>query len=158
MLELILSTLAEFGLLREDFKHHRNITKKEKEDGIKRPVQRYILRPSSVITIAVFIIGIITAAIFVQYQQISIFPKKTKKEIAEICDRMESWNENLGKYPTELKELIGNNPLRQNWNKDSWNREYKFIVSENGKEFLVASAGSDGIFGTEDDIISKNIN
>ena len=43
MLELILSILAKFGLIREDFKHHRKITKKEKENGIKRPFQRYFL-------------------------------------------------------------------------------------------------------------------
>lgn len=38
MLEIILSTLAEFGLIREDYKHRKKITKLEKEDGIKRPV------------------------------------------------------------------------------------------------------------------------
>lgn len=35
MLELILSTLAEFGLIREDYKHRNKATKLEKEDGIR---------------------------------------------------------------------------------------------------------------------------
>ena len=43
MIEFILSTLAEFGLIREDYKHQKRISKKEKEDGIKRPIQKYFL-------------------------------------------------------------------------------------------------------------------
>ena len=66
-----------------------------------------------------------------------------------------NWKENLGKYPTELNELIGNSPLRQDWKKDAWNREYEFTIIENGKRFLITSAGSDGKFGTEDDIKSE---
>lgn len=155
MLELILSTLAEFGLIREDFKHHRKITKKEKEDGIKRPFQRYFLQPSSIMVISVLIITSISAFLFFSYQRKSIFPKKTEREISEMSDRMKNWKENLGKYPAELNELIGNSPLRQDWKKDAWNREYKLTISENGKEFLITSAGSDGKFGTEDDIKSE---
>ncbi|WP_225037359.1 type II secretion system protein GspG [Winogradskyella sp. SM1960] len=155
MFELILSTLAEFGLIREDFKHHKKITKKEEEDGVKRPFQRYFLQPSSILVISVLIIGCISAFIFFGYQRKSIFPKNTEKEISEMSDRMENWKENLGKYPTELNELIGNSPLRQDWKKDAWNREYKLTIVENGKGFLITSAGSDGKFGTEDDIKSE---
>ena len=155
MLELILSTLAEFGLIREDFKHHKKITKKEKEDGIKRPFQRYFLQPSSIMVISVLIIGSISAFLFFGHQRKSIFPKNTEKEISEMSDRMENWKENLGKYPMDLNELIGNSPLRQDWKKDAWNREYKLTISENGDRFLITSAGSDGKFGTEDDIKSE---
>ena len=155
MLELILSTLAEFGLIREDFKHHKKITKKEKEDGVKRPFQRYFLQPSSIMVISVLIIGSISAFIFFGYQRTSIFPEKTEREISEMSDRMENWKENLEKYPTELNELIGNSPLRQDWKRDAWNREYKLTILGNGKGFLITSAGSDGKFGTGDDIKSK---
>ena len=72
-----------------------------------------------------------------------------------MSDRMENWNENSGKYPTELNELIWNSPLRQNWKKDAWNREYEFTITENGEGFLITSAGFDGQFGTEDDIKSE---
>ena len=155
MIELILSTLAEFGLIREDYKHRKRISKKEKEDGTKRPIQKYFLQPSSIMVILFLVIGSISAFIFFGYQRTSIYPDKTKKEIAEMSDRMENWNENHGKYPTELNELIGNSPLRQGWKKDAWNREYDFKITENGKGFLITSAGSDGKFKTEDDIKSK---
>ena len=155
MTELILDILVNFGLIREDFKHHRKITKKEKEDGIKRPLQRYFLQPSSIMVISVLIILSISAFLFFSYQRTSIFPEKTEREISEMSNRMENWKENLGKYPTELNELIGNSPLRQDWKKDAWNREYKLTISENGKGFLITSAGSDGKFETEDDIKSE---
>ncbi|WP_334056741.1 type II secretion system protein GspG [Polaribacter sp. P097] len=154
MIELILSTLAEFGLIREDYKHQKRITKKEKEDGIKRPIQKYFIQPSALMFISVLVIGSLSAILLFTYQRKSVFPEKTKKEISEMSDRMENWNKNLGKYPTELNELIGNSPLRQDWKKDAWNREYEFKTIENGNGFLITSAGSDGKFGTEDDIKS----
>ncbi len=155
MIEFILLTLAEFGLIRGDFKHEKQIRKKEKEDGIKRPFQKYFLRPSAIMVIGVLVIGSISAFLFFTYQRISIYPEKTTKEISEMSDRMENWNEKFGQYPTDLNELIGNSPIRQDWIKDAWNRPYKFAIMENGKGFLISSAGSDGQFGTDDDIKSE---
>ncbi len=155
MLEFILSTLAEFGLLREDYKHRKRISKKEKEDGTKRPIQKYFLQPSSIMVISLLVIVSISSFLFFGYQRKSIYPDKTKKEIAEMSDRMKNWNQKFGKYPANLNELIGNNPLRQGWEKDAWNREYKFKITENGRGFLITSAGSDEKFHTEDDIKSK---
>jgi general secretion pathway protein G len=155
MIELILSTLAEFGLIREDFKHHRKISKKEKADGKKRPFQRYFLQPSSIVVIIVLVVGSASAFLFFSYQRASIFPEKTKNEIAEMTERMEKWNERFGKYPADLKELIGNNPMRQDWKTDSWNRPYQYSITENGNGYLIVSAGSDGKFQTNDDIKSE---
>jgi len=155
MIELILSTLAEFGLIREDDKHQKRITKKEKEDGIKRPIQKYFMQPSALMYISVLVIVSISAILFFTYQRKSVFAEKTKREISEMSDRMENWNKNLEKYPTELNELIGNSPIRQDWKKDAWNREYEFTIIENGNGFLITSAGFDGKFGTEDDIKSE---
>ncbi|HLT53137.1 MAG TPA: type II secretion system protein GspG [Flavobacteriaceae bacterium] len=153
MLELILSTLAEIGLIREDYKHLKRIRKKEKEDGIKRPIQKYLLRPSSIMVLSVLIICSLSAFLFFTYQRTSIFPEKTKEEIADIRDRIMKWHERFGKYPTDLNELIGNSPIKQKWKRDSWNRPYLYTVKENG--FLIVSAGLDGQFGTKDDIKSE---
>jgi len=155
MIELILSTLAEFGLIREDYKHQKRISKKEKEDGIKRPIQKYFMQPSALMLISVLIIGSLSAILFFTYQRTSIFPEKTEKEISEMSERMENWNEKFGQYPSDLNELIGNSPMRQVWKNDAWNRAYKFTITENGKGFLIISAGSDGEFGTEDDVKSE---
>lgn len=155
MLELILSTLAEFGLIREDYKHRKRISKKEKEDGTKRPIQKYFLQPSALIFISVLVIGSLIFILFFTYQRTSVFPERTVKEISEMSDRMENWHQKFGRYPSNLNELIGNSPVRQSWKKDAWNREYELTISENGKTFLITSAGSDGEFNTEDDIESQ---
>ncbi|MDX1773016.1 type II secretion system protein GspG [Oceanihabitans sediminis] len=155
MLEIILSFLAEFGLIREDFKHHKRISKRVKEDGIKRPIQKYFLQPSVLIFLTIFIVFMLSTVLFFTYQRTSVFPDKTKIEISEMSKRMESWNEKFGQYPQDINQLIGNSPIRQDWKKDAWNREYKFKITKNGKGFLIISAGSDGIFGTEDDIQSE---
>ena len=155
MIQAILELLAYFKLFHEDDKHQKRVTKKEQEDGIKRPLQKFFLQPSLLLFSSIWVIGILSAILFFTYQRTSIFPKKTEKEISEMIDRMENWNEKFGKYPEELNELIGNNPLRQDWKKDAWGREYKFTITENGKGFSITSAGSDGKFGTEDDIKSE---
>ncbi len=155
MIELIISTLAEFGLIREDYKHKKRISKKEKEDGIKRPIQKHFFQPSALMLIAVLIIGSLSVVLFLTYQRTSVFPEKTKKAISEMSYRMENWKAKFGKYPSDLNELIGNSPIRQNWKNDAWNRPFKFELIENGNGFLISSAGSDGKFNTEDDIKSE---
>ncbi|MHA7943908.1 type II secretion system protein GspG [Formosa sp. 3Alg 14/1] len=113
------------------------------------------MQPSALILIAVLVIGSLSAILFFTYQSTSVFPEKTKKEISAMSERMKNWNENLGQYPADLNELIGHSPLRQDWKKDAWNREYEFKITENGKGFLITSAGLDGKFQTEDDIQSE---
>lgn len=152
MLELILTTLVEFGLIREDYLHKKRIRKKEKEDGIKRPIQKYFLQPSMLVIIGALIIGSLSAFLFFSYQRSSVFPEKTKIELAEITEWIEKWNEKYGHYPTDLSEVIGNSPMKQAWKKDSWNRPYKYSKTANGKGFVISSAGLDGRFDTNDDI------
>lgn len=153
MIELILSILMELGLIREDYKHQKRIKKKEKKDGIKRPVQKYLLQPSTLVYIAALVIVSLCAFLFFTHQRTSVFLKETEKEISEMSDRMESWNERFGQYPMDLNELIGNSPIQQKWKKDAWNQAYKYTLSEKG--FSIISAGFDGKFETEDDIKSK---
>ena len=155
LLEFISTTFAEFALTYQDYKHRKRIRKKEKEDGIKRPFQKYFLQPSVLILITLLIIANISIVLFLNYQRKYIFPEKTVKEISEISDRVEKWQEKFGAYPKELNELIGNDPIRQAWKEDAWNRDYKYTVTENGNGFLITSAGPDGQFGTEDDIKSE---
>lgn len=101
------------------------------------------------------IIATISTFLFFSYQRRFVYPDKTQKEITEISYRMKNWYENLGHYPAALDVLVGNSPVRQGWIKDAWNREYQFIIIENGNGFLIPPAGCDGEFGTEDDIKSE---
>ncbi len=153
MLELILTTLAEFGLIRKDYLHKKRIAKKEKEDGIKRPFQKYFMQPSVKTLVFLLVVTCLSALLFFRYQKTSVYPKETKEEMAKMSNRMNQWYEKFGEYPADLNELIGNSPIRQDWKKDAWNQPYKLTVSENKQSYLIISAGLDRQFETEDDII-----
>ena len=155
MIESIVAILVEIGLISEDYKHRKGITNKEQKDGVKRSFQKYFLQPSILITIGSIAVLSISGFVFINYQRSNIYPKKTKKEISRISDRLEEWNEKFGNYPINLRELIGVNPIQKQWELDAWNRPYKYSVKQNQKGFLIISAGYDGEFGTEDDIKSK---
>lgn len=59
-------------------------------------------------------------------------------------------------YPPDLKTLIGNNPTRANWREDRWGVPYKYSIDDDTTTFVLTSAGKDGEFGTDDDIVFKN--
>ncbi|WP_026754458.1 type II secretion system protein GspG [Sediminibacter sp. Hel_I_10] len=155
MTEFLASLLAEFGLIYEDVKHRKRIQQKEKEDGRKRPLQLILLQPSVIILIVVFVLVSLVVFLFYVYQSRYIFPEKTRAEMIEMSARLENWHENTGHYPSNLNELIGNSPVRQEWRKDAWKRPYKYIINHNGQGFEITSSGADGTFGTKDDIKSK---
>jgi len=125
------------------------------EDGANRPFQKYFIQPSSIVILVVLTIAVIGGFLFLRYERSWVFPKKTQKEIVEMSERMKKWNEKFGKYPTDLNQLIGNSPMRQEWKKDAWNKPYEYYLTDNGKGFLIISAGPDGKFGTGDDIKSE---
>ena len=153
-MEFILEFLIDIGLLGSDIKHYRRIRKKERKDGIKRPFQKYFLQPSALMVYGMIAVGLIGGSIFMVYQRFFSDPEKTRKEISKMAEKIEGWNTKYGHYPEDLNEIIGKNPLRQNWRKDVWNRPYEYIVTENGKGFLIKSAGADGQFNTDDDIVN----
>ncbi|VXB75753.1 type II secretion system protein GspG [Maribacter litoralis] len=155
MIETILSILVDFGLLREDYLHKKRIRKKEEHDGKKRPFQNYLFQPSLIIFCILIFVTSISSVLFFTYHSTTIIPKNTQNEILEIRERVENYKETLGYYPKELNDLIRNNPLRQKWKTDGWNRPYSYIIIENGNNFLITSLGPDGKLGTKDDINSK---
>ncbi|MDY8135424.1 type II secretion system protein GspG [Aquimarina sp. 2201CG5-10] len=155
MIELILELLVDIGFISADYKHRKRVRKKEEKDGIKRTFQKHLLQPSVIVMVSIIIIGIIAGVVFLTYQKLVTYPKRTEKEISKISEKIEGWNEKYGYYPVDLNELIGKNPLRQDWKTDAWNQPYKYIVAVKGDEFSLISAGSDGNFNTEDDIKSK---
>ncbi|MEM6516697.1 MAG: type II secretion system protein GspG [Bacteroidota bacterium] len=154
ILEDFLGLLADIGLCHEDWKHRRKIEKKERIDGKKRPFQKHILKPSVIICLGLFFT--ITTILFsiLAYRDNSVNPIKTKTEIKAMNQRLEEWHRHFGYYPSTMEELIGNSPIRQEWKKDAWKRPYKYVLTNERTEFLIISAGKDGVFDTKDDITS----
>lgn len=155
MIELILDLLIDIGLINADYKHRKQLRKKEKEDGVPRPFRKRFLQPSVLVTVCSAITAIVLVASFFMYQHFKVYPQKTEKEIVAISDKIQGWKQKYGHYPKDLSQLIGNNPIRQEWKNDIWNRTYKYKVIHNGTAFLLQSAGADGKFDTQDDITNK---
>ncbi|WP_405369437.1 hypothetical protein [Nonlabens sp. Asnod2-A12] len=150
----LVSILVDFALLRKDYKHRKNIEKLEKEDGVKRPFQKYMIQPSVVIYSIVLFLALVLMILFITYKRTISYPKDTQREITVIANRVENWYDINGRYPVDLEELIGSNPVRKEWKTDAWRRECQFTLSDDGKGFVISSAGADGKHGTSDDIIS----
>jgi len=151
---LVLTMLTEWGLLGADWKHKRDISRKEQSEGRKLTFQKYFLSPSArsiyLFIGIVFLIGI----------SASLYPTKndseiTQVELLEISRVLEKWKSKYGVYPNSLKEITKGRPLRKTLLRDSWNRNYKYDILENGTKFILISLGSDGELGTEDDVIFK---
>jgi len=157
MIEFILTTLAEFGLIHSDYKHRKRVRRKERKDGVKRPIEKYLFQPSGLILISVLVISVLSSFLFFNYQKTNIYPDKTRNEIIEISNALNKWKNHYGYYPTDLKDITKGKPLRKEWTNDVWKNPYKYNVRENGNSFEIISAGSDREFNTNDDIKSDNI-
>ncbi len=153
MFAFILSTLAELGIIFSDYKHRKQVARKEKTDGKQRPMEKYFLQPSVITIITLLVLTSLIVFLSLMYRSLVTFPEKTETELAEMTERMEKWKKKFGSYPDNFDQLIGNDPLRQRWKKDLWNRPYHYSTTQN--DFLIISAGPDGKLNTEDDIKSK---
>lgn len=81
--------------------------------------------------------------------------RNTINQSVEITKALELFKTNTKVYPVCLADIIGNNPLRYNWTKDGWGNNYKYITSHNQCGYTLVSAGKDGKFGSNDDIVFK---
>jgi hypothetical protein len=86
-------------------------------------------------TIAIAVIAIGGELIFSNYFK----GRSTKKEMIEIADAIGKYKYHQNKYPQDLQQIIGNNPLRKEWISDQWEKPYKYSVSPDGQNFLLIS-------------------
>ena len=59
-------------------------------------------------------------------------------------------------YPVSLSVLAAINPMLSNLTKDKWGNPYQYVTENNGSHFQLISAGKDGKFKTDDDLVFKN--
>jgi general secretion pathway protein G len=80
---------------------------------------------------------------------------------ANISSALDLYEIDVGEYPKSLQDLLTNSSGVSNWNgpylkkmpKDPWGRDYHYkYPGEHNTDYDLASAGKDGILGSEDDI------
>jgi hypothetical protein len=81
--------------------------------------------------------------------------RSTEKEMTEMTEALNKYKYHTKKYPENLRQLVGNNPLKKDWLTDQWGNSYKYKVMPGG--ITLASFGKDGKENTDDDL-SKSVN
>jgi hypothetical protein len=132
--------------------HHWS--KRKKQQGKNIAWYWGFLSPSLVIAIPfVLLVGVLLQSVLAA-DTLGFREKNTKSEMDVIRQAVLHHQQETGTYPASLESLIGNNPLRQEWRVDFWQRPYIF-QQEGPNTFWLISSGKDKVAGTEDDIRIK---
>ena len=119
--------------------------------------------------VKVIVIGLLVPAILILAWSISIpyfikfyqnnvsFPNKVLIDGREISTALENYYQSYGYYPEKLAIIIEGRPLRKRWENDLWGRPYYYKTNEMRNSYILLSCGPDGLKGTADDYLIKNI-
>jgi hypothetical protein len=77
----------------------------------------------------------------------------TETNMSSLNKAVELFTATEGRVPKNLKEVFGQGPLTTGKH-DGWGRDIKYEIIDE-ISFRLTSAGSDGAFGTEDDIVKE---
>lgn len=109
-----------------------------------------IISPS--IRYAILIGLILSCLLFIFRPCITGFRNKnlTENRLVQIQKEMIIYKDKTGSLPASLDQLIGGNPIRQNWSVDAWGNE--IIYKQTGSSFELISIGKDKTWNSTDDI------
>lgn len=130
----------------------------EAQDGKKTATRRLafsfllvaVLIPS---TLTLFTTGLFKGAEFLTNEYLN--EDRTKTEMNEISIELELYKSYYGTYPKEYNTFISQKPIWGKWKADSWKNPYKYELLDS-LNYKLISAGKDGIYFNEDDIVRKN--
>jgi hypothetical protein len=130
----------------------------EERDG-KKSATRY-LAFSLLIVVILFplTLTLLTTGLFKSAQFISnefVNEDRTKTEMNEISTELSLYKNHYGAFPKDYESFISQKPIWGIWNSDSWKNPYKYELIDSVNYKLI-SAGKDGMYFNEDDIIRKN--
>ncbi|SEB87359.1 hypothetical protein SAMN04489761_2018 [Tenacibaculum sp. MAR_2009_124] len=105
------------------------------------------------LTLSLFITGLFRGAEFVAYEYLN--EDRTKTEMNEISTELSLYKNYYGVFPKNYEAFISQKPIWGSWKADSWKNLYKYELIDS-VNYKLTSAGKDGIYLNEDDIIRKN--
>lgn len=131
----------------------RKRRKFEKEHNLPK---RLMIDPSTKIYMLLISLGLVSVTFYMLFVYPDLEENGTTEKLTEISKILEKEKAVLGFYPKELKTIIRNNPLRKHITKDSWDNEFQYELSSDGKSYILFSLGKDRTPNTQDDIVFKN--
>jgi hypothetical protein len=139
-----------------DIKHWVKYKKQRKHEKENNLPKRIVWPPYTKQFIIIFIIFIPVCFVFIFFTSIGENEKKTKKIMMKVSKLLETEKKQFGKYPSELKTIIRNNPLRKGLELDGWKAPFVYTTSKEGKNYQLISLGGDCKLGTKDDILHSS--
>ena len=130
----------------------------EERDG-KKSATRYLAFSLLIvivlfpITLTLLTTGIFKGAEFVTNEYLN--EDRTKTEMNEISTELSLYKNHYGTYPKNYESFVSRKPIWGSWKADSWKNPYKYELIDS-LNYKLISAGKDGIYLNEDDIIRKN--
>lgn len=107
--------------------------------------------PSDIISLSILtMLGLGLTAAFA-FDLLPLGQKQTEKEMDQIEQALRKYYEDLGVACISLDDLIGKNPLRQEWKQDYWGTEYS-LTTKDCLYFRLTSFGPDKENQTSDDL------
>lgn len=152
MISDVITTILELFV---DIKHWFKVKKRRKFEKENKLPKKRMLSPMNTIAMVIFIISI--PVIFIRLNRvINQGEKITTEKIMELKLMLAAEKKQFGTYPTALKNVIRNNPLRKNSTKDYWKNEFSYTLSKDSLNYTLISAGKDQVLHTADDIKITN--
>jgi hypothetical protein len=130
----------------------------EKRDG-KKSATRYLAFSLLIVvilfplTLTLLTTGLFKGAEFITNEYVN--EDRTKEEMNKISTELSLYKNYYGVLPENYESFIRRKPIWGSWKADSWKKPYKYELIDSVNYRLI-SAGKDGIYHNEDDIIRKN--
>ena len=130
----------------------------EERDG-KKSATRYLAFSLLIVivlfplTLTLLTTGIFKGAEFVTNEYLN--EDRTKTEMNEISTELSLYKNHYGTYPKNYESFVSRKPIWGSWKADSWKNPYKYELIDS-LNYKLISAGKDGIYLNEDDIIRTN--
>jgi hypothetical protein len=105
------------------------------------------------LTLTLLTTGLFKGAEFITNEYVN--EDRTKEEMNKISTELSLYKNHYGVFPENYESFIRRKPIWGSWKADSWKNPYKYELIDSVNYRLI-SAGKDGIYNNEDDIIRKN--
>lgn len=125
----------------------------EKENNLPKSI---VWHPMTKPLFIFFLIVIPISTLLFFFTSINKNKEKTEEKMKDISIILKAEKKQFGKYPSELKNIIRNNPLRKSLEIDSWGNEFIYILSKDSLNYNIVSLGGDQQINTSDDIKITN--
>ncbi|WP_437400053.1 hypothetical protein [Flagellimonas lutimaris] len=132
--------------------------KVEERDG-KKSATRYLAFSLLIVvvlfplTLTLLTTGLFKSAEFITNEYVN--EDRTKEEMNKISTELSLYKNHYGVFPENYESFIRRKPIWVSWKADSWKNPYKYELVDS-VNYILISAGKDGIYNNEDDIIRKN--